>query len=122
MLNLDIIHTLKQIQLEKRPASPQEKDLLCRFNGWGSYWKIFRSDATGSLLQEQHRLRALLTPEEYRIAQSTILNAHYTDPAIVGAMWRIVTRMGFRGGRVLEPSCGVGYFLQGAPSLPIDWV
>ena len=44
------------------------------------------------------------------------MNAHYTDAAIVRAMWDAVARLGFEGGVVLEPGCGSGNFLGFAPA------
>ena len=58
----------------------------------------------------QEELKELLTPEEYASAQSTVLNAHYTSPTVIKAMYEAVSRMDFMPGNILEPSCGIGNF------------
>ena len=65
--------------------------------------------------REREQLRALLSDQEYTAARRTTINAHYTDPALVGAVWDAVGRLGFTGGRVLEPGCGSGTFIGLAP-------
>ena len=64
---------------------------------------------------ERDRLRALLTRDEYSRAEASVLNAHYTDPAVVAVVWDALIRAGFSGGRVLEPGCGSGTFIGHAP-------
>jgi N12 class adenine-specific DNA methylase len=59
---------------------------------------------------EQQQLKALLTPTEFRDARATVLNAHYTDPVVVRAMYSALDRLGFPGGHILEPACGLGHF------------
>jgi N12 class adenine-specific DNA methylase len=60
-------------------------------------------------------LRELLGDDGYASARRTTINAHYTDPAVVAAIWQTVGELGFDGGRVLEPGCGAGMFLGLAP-------
>ena len=61
--------------------------------------------------KEQFRLSEILSDEEHRSARATTLNAHYTAPTVIGAMYRAAERFGFKGGRVLEPACGIGHFV-----------
>ena len=77
--------------------------MLAAWSGWGAVPEVFdtRTDAFDA---ERNRLRDLLTREQYRHAEASILNAHYTDPAVVAAIWDALRQAGFRGGRVLEPA------------------
>lgn len=106
--NLAAIQTLRA--LESRPATAEEKALLVKYVGWGAMPQVFDVDATG-WRKEQIRLSELLTDEEHRAARATTLNAHYTSPVVVRAMYRALERFGFQGGRILEPACGIGHFI-----------
>lgn len=55
-------------------------------------------------------LKPLLSEEEWRSASGSTLNAHYTDRSVIDAMWKMIARLGFTGGRVLEPAGGAGHF------------
>ncbi|MBX3738894.1 MAG: DEAD/DEAH box helicase family protein [Candidatus Didemnitutus sp.] len=82
-----------------------------RYVGWGGLPHVFSTpEETPKWAAEQSTLRELLRPEEYQAARATVLNAHYTPEPVIRAMWTAVQRMGFRGGRILEPACGVGHF------------
>jgi adenine-specific DNA methylase len=105
--NLEAIATLKTLQTENRKPTHSEQLILSKFNGWGAMWQTFKSE------HPQHEaLKSLLTTEEFTKANASILNAHYTHPEIVKAVWESVKHLGFKSGRVLEPSCGIGYFLN----------
>lgn len=111
--NLEAIRLVKQLEQENRPATRAEQAVLAKYVGWGGLKSAFpRED--GSFAQGWEttgkELRALLGDEEYKAAASSTQNAHYTSPEIVKAMWTAVRRLGFGGGRVLEPSVGVGNF------------
>ncbi|WP_241474053.1 helicase, partial [Mycolicibacterium neoaurum] len=113
--NIAAIELVQRLQAAGRPATPSEQRVLAAWSGWGAVPEVFdsRNDAyTG----ERERLRELLTREQYRHAEASILNAHYTDPAIVAAVWAALRRAGFDGGRVLEPGCGSGHFIGHAPA------
>lgn len=53
--------------------------------------------------------------ETQEAAALSALNAHYTHPQVVKAIWQIVENAGFNGGRILEPSAGIGTFLGMIP-------
>ena len=61
-------------------------------------------------------LLELVGEDGYAAARRTTINAHYTDPAIVAVIWQPVGELGFDGGRVLEPGCGIGTFIGLAPA------
>lgn len=116
--NVAAIRLLRQLEQEGRQASHAEQKVLAKWVGWGGLQQAFvRPDGTFAKGWENdaQELKALLSPEEYRAAESSTRNAHYTSPEIVKAIWSIAQRLGFRGGRVLEPSIGSGNFLGLAP-------
>jgi len=107
--NLNAIHALKDIELEKRSATPKEQEILSRYVGWGGLPQAFDPD-NKQWTNEYLELNAALAPEEFESARASTLNAHYTSPVVIKAMYEAVERMGFTSGNVLEPSCGVGNF------------
>jgi N12 class adenine-specific DNA methylase len=111
--NFQAVETLKRIEAEGRGATEDEARLLARFSGWGSFPKLFQFWIKGD--PDRDRLLALLTQEEYDAAAGSVLNAHYTSPDVIRATWKAVERMGFTGGRVLEPSAGAGWFINAMP-------
>lgn len=111
--NVAAIRLLKKLEIYGRAATAQEQAVLAKYVGWGGIPQAFeRSDQSASKGWEREvaELRDLLTPEEYSAAASSTKNAHYTSPEIVTAMWGAAQRLGFNGGRVLEPSVGAGNF------------
>ena len=107
--NMEAINTLQAIELEGRSATPAEQEILSRYVGWGGLPDAFDPDKPG-WKDEFLELQAALTPEEYASARASTLNAHYTRPAIIKAIYEAVERMGFKTGNILEPSCGIGNF------------
>lgn len=122
--NVEAIRLLKQIEGEGRPATPEEKRVLAGFVGWGGIPKAFDySEVEGANIKtdpqwanEIAELRDLLTPDEYRAARASTPNAHYTSIPVIQQLWKAAERLGFKGGRVLEPSAGVGHFLGAMPT------
>ena len=111
--NLTAIKLLRQLESEKRPATNEEKSILVRYVGWGGLSQIF-SPAT-DWQKESLELSELLSEEEFRSARASTLNAHYTSGDVIQAMYAAVNRLGFRGGRIIEPSCGIGHFIGFMP-------
>ena len=112
--NMDAIYTLKTIENEGRTATPEEQKVLSRYVGWGGLADAFDRDKrewTG----EFKELEAALTPEEYAAARGSTLNAHYTSPTVIRAIYEAVGNMGFQTGNILEPSMGVGNFFGMLP-------
>lgn len=108
--NLTALELLKHIEEDDRRPTPAEKRALVRYVGWGGLPQVFDSwnDEWSS---ERERLEQLLTPEELESARATTLNAHYTAPGVVSAMYDALRRLGFSQGRVLEPALGLGHFI-----------
>lgn len=112
--NIKAIETLRAMRAEGRMvATDEEKRAMVAFSGWGGLSNVFAEKTSHP--QAQQRLRELLTPAEYDGALESVLSAYYTEPSVVRAIWRIVQRMGFKSGRVLEPSCGTGNFIGAMP-------
>lgn len=104
---------LKDLEATGRPVTAADQAALAKYVGWGGIPSAFeRTDSTANKGWEKQvaELKALLTPEEYAAAAASTRNAHYTSPEIVTGMWKALARLGFAGGRVIEPSVGVGNF------------
>ena len=112
--NIKAIATLKQIEQENRYATPEEQHILSQYVGWGGVADAFDPDKP-AWSTEYAELKELLTPEEYEAARASTLNAHYTSPTVIRAIYDAVEQMGFRTGNILEPSCGVGNFFGMLP-------
>ncbi len=108
--NFRAIEVLRAVEAERREATPEEQQILVRFVGWGGLPQVFATHEDKDWQAERDQLRELLTPEEYRSAQATTLNAHYTAATVVSAMYEAVQRLGFDYGKILEPSMGTGHF------------
>ena len=110
--NVEAIRLLKQLEAENRLATPEEQKVLARYVGWGGLSPVFNTYGRGAeqWKNEQRELQELLTSEEYNAARASVNNAHYTSPEVIKGVWGIVDRLGFKGGRVLEPSMGIGNF------------
>ena len=72
------------------------------------------------LLFEDSELKSLLSEEEYAAARASTLNAHYTSPTVIRAIYDAVEKMGFRSGNILEPSMGIGNFFGMLPDTMQD--
>ena len=108
-MNMDAIYTLKILENENRNATPEEQETLAKYVGWGGIPEAFDED-NSSWIREYKELKAALTDEEYAAARASTLNAHYTSPTVIKAIYEAVGNMGFETGNILEPSMGVGNF------------
>ena len=108
-MNMAAIAVLKQIEAENRTATPEEQEILSLYVGWGGIPDAF-DEAKAGWEKEYQELKTALTPEEYASARSSTLNAHYTCPIVIKAIYAAIGNMGFQSGNILEPSCGVGHF------------
>ena len=112
--NMDAIYTLKTIENEGRTATREEQEILSRFVGWGSLPDVF-DPSKSDWSKEYAELKAALTDGEYAAARGSTLNAHYTTPTVIRAIYEAVGNMGFRSGNILEPAMGVGNFFGMLP-------
>lgn len=107
--NVEAIRTLKAIELEGRVATEAEQEVLSRYVGWGGLPQAFDQDKE-DWRTEYAELKGLLDEAEYAAARSSTLNAHYTSPVVIKAVYEALGNFGFQKGNILEPSCGVGNF------------
>ena len=112
--NVEAIKLLKYLEETTGQATPEQQKILSRYVGWGGLADAFDPDKE-SWSKEYAQLKELLTPEEYAAARGSTLNAHYTSPTVIKAIYEAVGRMGFETGNILEPSCGVGNFFGMLP-------
>ena len=112
--NVEAIKLLKYLEESTGQATPEQQKILSRYVGWGGLADAFDPDKE-SWSKEYAQLKELLTPEEYAAARGSTLNAHYTSPTVIKAIYEAVDRMGFETGNILEPSCGVGNFFGMLP-------
>ena len=112
--NVAAIKLLKYLEETAGQATPEQQEVLSRYVGWGGVADAFDPSKT-AWAKEYAELKELLTPEEYEAARASTLNAHYTSPTVIRAIYDAVEQMGFRTGNILEPSCGVGNFFGMLP-------
>lgn len=108
--NMEAIMCLKQIEMEHRLATSGEQEILSKYVGWGGIPQAF-DGKNAQWSAEYEALKSVLTQEEYRAARASTLNAFYTSPTVIHAMFEALSNMGLSEGNVLEPSCGVGNFM-----------
>ena len=112
--NVEAIKLLKHLEETTGQATPEQQKILSRYVGWGGLADAFDPEKE-SWSKEYAQLKELLTSEEYAAARGSTLNAHYTSPTVIRAIYEAVGRMGFETGNILEPSCGVGNFFGMLP-------
>ena len=112
--NMDAIYLLKKLSIEGRLATEEEQEVLSRYVGWGGIPQAFDED-NREWHGEYGEVKAALSAEEYRAARASTLNAFYTSPTVIKAMYEALGNMGLASGNVLEPSCGVGNFMGLVP-------
>lgn len=112
--NITAINLLHDLEFEGRQATPEEQEILSRYVGWGGLADAF-DDTNEKWADEYKELYVTLSPDEYRAAKSSVLDAHYTSPTIINAMYEAIGNMGFTEGNILEPSMGIGNFFGMLP-------
>ena len=112
--NMAAINLLKELEFEGLQASPEQQEVLSRYVGWGGLADAF-DESKDNWKDEFAELYATLSPEEYAAARASTLNAHYTSPTVIRAIYDAVENMGFQTGNILEPSMGVGNFFGMLP-------
>lgn len=138
--NIAALQTLRVMKIEGRDRpTPEEQAVLSKFVGWGQFPGLFARDQQTRMTWEERKkmdeqqlaidpdfkprewekeakeLKALLTPEEWDSARASTKNAHFTHPDIVDAHWAMARKLGYTGGKFLETSAGVGYYLGMMP-------
>lgn len=108
--NILCIDTLKKLKKEKRLANREEQDILSKYVGWGGLSKVFDVNAKGRFRKAQEKLKENMTSSEYESAYRTTTSAFYTPEDTINFMYKVLNKIGFKGGRILEPSMGIGNF------------
>lgn len=117
--NVEAIKLLKELEFAGRTAAPDEQEILSRYVGWGGIPQAF-DENNGEWANEFKELYTLLSPDEYESARASTLNAHYTSPTVINAVYEGLENLGFKGGKVLEPAMGVGNFFGAMPQSMAD--
>ena len=112
--NINAIKKLKQLEKENRLATPEEQEILGKYVGWGGLSEVFDKN-NSSWTNEYNELSSLLSSDEYSSARESTLSAFYTPSTVTKAIYKVLERMGFKNGNILEPSCGVGNFIGMLP-------
>lgn len=113
--NINAIKKLKELEKENRLATPEEQETLGKYVGWGGLSEAFDKN-NSSWTNEYNELSSLLSPDEYSSARESTLSAFYTPTTVTKAIYKVLDRMGFKNGNILEPSCGVGNFIGMLPT------
>ena len=113
-VNVEAIQVLQILEAEQRQATAEEQEILSRYVGWGGIPQAF-DENNADWAKEYAELESLLTADEYKEARASTLNAFYTSPTVIKAMYEALGNMGLSKGNVLEPSCGVGNFMGLVP-------
>ena len=112
--NVVAIRTVEKIESEHRIATPEEQQILAKYIGWGGLADAF-DETKSNWVSEYQELKSLLSSEEYASARESTLNAHYTSPVIIKAIYDAIDKMGFSKGNILEPAMGTGNFFGMLP-------
>ena len=107
--NVEAINLLYDLEKENRNATFEEQEVLSNYVGWGGLADAFDSNKP-NWSKEYQELKNLLPEKEYEMARASTLNAHYTSPVVIKAMYEALSQMGFKTGNILEPSMGIGNF------------
>jgi len=119
--NVQAIEILARLEAEQRQAEPSERIALARYTGWGSQPAAFNlAGKDAAWASRAQSLQTLLDGDDYASAKASLNNSHYTPLFVIEAMWAAVSRLGFTGGRVLEPAAGVGHFIGAMPDELVD--
>lgn len=113
--NINAIKKLKELEKENRLATPEEQETLGKYVGWGGLSEAFDKN-NSSWTNEYNELSSLLSSDEYSSARESTLSAFYTPTTVTKAIYKVLDRMGFKNGNILEPSCGVGNFIGMLPT------
>ncbi|MGQ3121226.1 MAG: N-6 DNA methylase [Aliihoeflea sp.] len=113
--NIAALETLKVVEGDGRSATKEEKEIVGRYVGWGGIPQAFDRHSNTIGAKDRAKLEALLSRDEYEQARRSTINAHYTSQAVVGAIYAAVNRLGFAGGRILDPAIGSGNFVGMMP-------
>lgn len=114
--NIAAIKLLKKLESEGRMATPAEQKVLAKYIGWGPVQEVFSPKKYPEWESEYNELKELLTPQEWSAARESVLTAFFTPPAVIDSVYKVVQHLGFKGGKVLDPSMGHGNYFGAMPT------
>lgn len=113
--NLQAIEKMLALRADRSAATADDRHTLLAYSGWGGAARLFEESGGDSIMGQRNRLRGMVSEEEFRSARASVTSAFYTEPAIIESIWTMVRRLGFQGGRIVEPAAGNGLFLAHMP-------
>lgn len=114
--NIAAIKLLKKLESEGRMATPAEQKVLAKYIGWGPVQEVFSPKKYPEWESEYNELKELLTPQEWSAARESVLTAFFTPPTVIDSVYKVVQHLGFKGGKVLDPSMGHGNYFGAMPT------
>ena len=113
--NIKAIELMQKLMQEGKQATPAQMKVLRQFSGWGGLGKAFVEKEDWSNPTAK-RLKELLGDEAYAQAELSRNSAYYTPASVIDTMWDIARALGFKGGKVLEGSAGIGNIIGAMPT------
>ncbi|WDA70038.1 hypothetical protein [Lactococcus lactis] len=113
--NIRALQLLKELNTDKRKATSTEQEILAKYVGWGGLANTFFDESNPRFQKERENLKELVSTQEYSKMRKSSLTAYFTDPDIISHIYRQLDDLGFKGGRVLDPSMGSGNFFSAMP-------
>ena len=117
--NIQAIELAKKLTENGEKATPQQMEILRKFSGWGGLGKAFNENpngAYGEINKTPRILKELLGEEAYNNAIESANSSYYTPTHIIDTLWDIAEKLGFKGGRILEGSAGIGNIIAQIPT------
>lgn len=114
LANIQAIKLLNELDSSDSLALPEEQVILAKYVGWGGLFEVF-DERKDTYSEERMQLKQLLSTNDYNSMRESVLTAYYTSPMIIQEMYNSLEKMGFTGGRVLDPAMGTGNFFSAMP-------
>lgn len=114
--NIKAIELMQKLMQEGKQATPAQMKVLRQFSGWGGLGKAFVEKDGWRDNPTAKRLKELLGDEAYAQAEMSRNSAYYTPASVIDTMWDIARALGFKGGKVLEGSAGIGNIIGAMPT------
>ncbi len=114
--NIKAIELMQKLMQEGKQATPAQMKVLRQFSGWGGLGKAFVEKDDWRDNPTAKRLKELLGDEAYAQAEMSRNSAYYTPASVIDTMWDIARALGFKGGKVLEGSAGIGNIIGAMPT------
>ena len=122
--NIEAIRTAFALEREQRAATPEERDVLRAYSGFGAIKEVLeplphkKETALTPLIEELHAVLKENTggEREYKryldSLKASVLTAFYTPEPVTDAIMRMLYHAGVVPVRALEPSAGTGAFAE----------